>query len=92
MRMIDVRDLLSACFSLALVVRGDVLWGWFETLDFRVFTISLRGLGFPFGRPTRISSLFGIPFLGVSKVQLISIPSQGLGVLVEIALTIASGS
>ena len=28
-------------FPFALVVRGDALRGWFETLDFWVFTISL---------------------------------------------------
>jgi hypothetical protein len=82
--------LLSTCFPLALVVRGYVLRCWFETLDFWVFTISFCVWRFPFGR-SRISSLFGIPFLGVSKVQLVSISSQGLGVLVEIAFNHSVG-
>ena len=86
MHVIDVSALFSACFPLALVVRGDVLRGWFETLDFWVSVISLwLRLGiFVWKIWTGVSSLFGILFLGVSKVQLISIPSQGLGMLVEI--------
>ena len=75
MGVIDISALLSTCFPFALVVRGDVLRCWFETLDIWVFTISFGVWGFPFGR-SRISSLFGIPFFGVSKVQLVSIPSQ----------------
>ena len=90
MGVIDISALFSTCFAFALVVSGDALRGWFETLGFWVCTISLSVGGFPFGR-SRISSLFGIPFFGVSKIQLVSIPSQGLGVLVEIAFNHSVG-
>ena len=42
MSVIAISALLSTCFPFALVVRGDVLRCWFETLDFWVSTISLE--------------------------------------------------